>query len=492
MALRPYQQAAIDEISKHYRNGVKRVLLHMATGGGKTVVFSHVLTNSGYKGNRCIMVVRGRKLVNQASARLFREGVHHGVLMNGAWNYRPNALIQICSIDTLTARKLRPDAKLIVIDEAHMATSDSYVKFLEQYPNAFVLAVTATPYVEKSLRHIADEIVKPISMRELIDTGFLVDARYFAPSSPDLSGVKVSSSTHDYVQNDLANAMQSGTLVGDLVHHWKKLGENRPTLCFAATIGHSKNIVSQFMNAGISAEHCDADTPEAQREEIIKRLQDGITKVVSNVGIFCTGVDIPPVGCIIMARPTKSYNLYIQQAGRGTRPADGKSDFIILDHAGNVNEHGFITEEPQANLDGTKVVGAKSPKTCSQCYAVFIGFKCPACGYTRPAEDRESKELVVTDGDLQEITESPFESQVKRRIKGLETLRKDRGFKKGWVYYRIVEEYGEEIANRFIKKRVVPSWINRGAHSVSERGSSVSISDAEYSMLEVTKSEDAD
>ncbi len=487
MSLRPYQELAVTSIREHYKEGIKKVLLHLATGGGKTVVFSHILKATADKGQRCIMVVRGRKLVQQASERLFREGVQHGVMMAGHWNYRPGALIQICSIDTLTARKEYPEAKLIVIDESHQATSDSYFKFIEQYPLAYVLAVTATPYVEKSLRHIADAIIKPITMLELIQQGFLVDARYFAPSKPDLTGVKISSSTHDYAQDELAVAMQKGSLVGDLVDHWTKLSENRATLCFAVTVDHSKNIVRQFNNAGISAEHCDADTPEKEREAIIKRHAEGVTKIISNVGIFCVGIDLPYLGCVLMARATKSTNLFRQQAGRGTRPFEGKKDFIILDHAGNVHEHGFITEEPEANLDGRKITGFKQPKTCSQCYAVYIGFKCPACGYVR-IDQESNREVIHREGQLEELTESPFESKVRREIARLEAKRKIHGLKKGWVYFRIVEIYGEEIAQQFFPKRNVPLWIDRGAHGTGERSISSTFTEAQLQSMEITKS----
>lgn len=487
MSLRDYQQLSIDQIREHYRQGTKKVLLHLATGGGKTVVFSDVLRTTAYNGHRAIMVVRGRKLVDQASQRLFREGVHHGVLMSGHWNYRPSAPIQICSIDTLIARNLYPAARLIVLDEAHYCTSPGYLKFIEQYPDSFILAVTATPYVDKSLRHVAEAVVHPITMIKLIEQGFLVDARYFAPSEPDLQGVRVSSSTKDYMAEDLSQAMQKGSLVGDLVHHWKTLGQNRATLCFAATVGHSKNIVEQFREAGIRAEHCDADTPEPEREKILKRAESGETKVISNVGIFCTGVDLPFIGCIVMARPTKSYNLYIQQAGRGTRPFHGKSDFIILDHAGNVHKHGFITEEPEASLDGKPLKKTVNPKTCSQCYAVFIGFKCPSCGYTKPVEETVSREVVVTDGNLEEIIEMPFDSQVRREIERLEKRRKAIGVKKGWTYFRLVEMYGQEVADRFMPKRSTPFWVNGGAHGAGERNPGGTLSEAEHQMLEITK-----
>lgn len=457
MSLRPYQEQGVSEIREHFKNGAKKVLLHLATGGGKTVVFSYIMKRMAESGKRCTMVVRGRKLVDQASQRLFRENVYHGVMMAKHWNNQPLAPIQICSIDTLIARGLTPPSDLIVIDEAHYAISPGYHKFLENYPNALILAVTATPYVQKSLRHIAEVMVKPVTVQELIDQGFLVPPRYFAPTDPDLTDVRVSKMTGDYDQSELASVMDSGALVGDIVHHWKNLGQNRPTICFATSVEHSKNIVQQFRSAGIWAEHCDDGTKDEERVDMLTRLETGKTKIISNVGILGVGVDLPFLGCIIMARPTKSYNLYIQQAGRGTRPAPGKNDFILLDHAGNILRHGFITDEPEASLDGRAVKLEKTPKTCSSCFAVFYGFNCE-CGFVQP-EGSAKRQVVDIAGKLVEISELPEEMQILRDVKWFKEEAKKRGFKQGWAYYKIRDKWGEEIANAHFKKRQMPAWM---------------------------------
>lgn len=451
---RPYQKQALDQIRDHFKNGTKKVLLWLPTGGGKTFVFSQILKGAAEKGTHCIMVVRGRSLVEQAHERLVREGVHHGVLMNSHWNFRPTEKIQICSIDTLRSRAMKPEAKIVVIDEAHMATSPSYLEFLGQYPDAYFLPVTATPYTEKSMRHMADVIVHPASMTELANLGYLVLPRYFAPSTPDLRGVKVSSSTHDYVQDQLEQVMMGSKITGDVVSHWLKFGENRPTVCFAVSIAHSLSIMDAFNAAGVTAEHCEAGTPQHERKAMIKRLESGQTKIISNVGILCTGVDIPPLSCLIMARPTKSYNLFIQQAGRGTRPFPGKDDFLLLDHAGNVTQHGFITEEPPPCLDGTKQVRNQSPRTCDECFGVYYGTECPYCGKINVTATKE-REIEHIEGELVELTEdSPimFLNKLKR-------IQKEKGYKRGWIYHKLVDRYGEEIAQKLFPKRNVPDWV---------------------------------
>lgn len=451
MELRPYQSSGIESLRLQFKRGLKKGLLHLATGAGKTHCFSYMMIEAMQKGKRCLMVVRGRKLVDQASKRLFREGVTHGVLMAGHWNYRPMAPIQIASIDTLIARRLRPKADLIVIDECHQAISQGYKVFLEDYPEAYVVAVTATPYSHKSMRHIADFMVHPISVQELIDMGYLVPPRYFAPSNPNLSGIKVSRSTGDYMADQLAELMDKSAITGDIVEHWKRLGEGRPTLCFAVNIEHSKHLAEQFVKSGVRAVHCDADTPEVKRDEIIHQLEKREIDLITNVGIFCTGVDIPPIGCIIMARPTKSYNLYIQQAGRGTRPYAGKRDFILLDHAGNVCRHGFLTDEPEPNLDGIKsepTVEGPKPRTCKECFAITVNFPCPICQWEPPTVSR-SASIDHVPGELTELPPgpSPLERYQCERFCELEIEKCLRVGASLWkAFYKTRDQFGDPAA----------------------------------------------
>jgi hypothetical protein len=117
MKLRPYQEKALDEIRAHYGNGVKKVLLKLATGGGKTLCFCTILKSVHAKGLKGIMVVRGKALVDQASDRLSRENVPHGVHMANHWRRMPDEPIQVCSVDTLFRRKIVPKAHLVVVDE---------------------------------------------------------------------------------------------------------------------------------------------------------------------------------------------------------------------------------------------------------------------------------------------------------------------------------------------------------------------------------------
>lgn len=449
---RDYQKKSIELIKSEFMMGHKKVLLWLATGAGKTFTFCDMVKTASNKGKRSIIVVRGRKLVDQASKRLFREHVPHGVLMNGHWNYRPQMPVQVVSIDTAISRNLKPEADLIIIDEVHLFGIDSKAsQFIAQYDNAFVIGVTATPWVPKGLIHLADTVVHPISMQELIDQGYLCDFRYFAPSEPDLTGVKISSSTKDYVNNQLEDAMVAGQLTGKIIDHWKKIAPDMPTLLFAVNIHHSKILTEKFRAAGIAAEHCDADTPDAEREEIIFRLESGQTKIICNVGIFCTGVDIPCLRAIIMARPTMSLNLFIQQAGRGTRVFPGKEKCILLDHAGNIVRHGFPTEESEVDLSGSQSsTHIRKSKICKNCFCVYRGTICPECGVEPP--EREMALIEESEAELKEIKKRE-RNPIEQFIIDLEKQRKKSKYKKGWTWHKLVDRFGFEECKPYL-----PLW----------------------------------
>lgn len=459
--LRPYQDAAIDHIRSSWIGGDRKVLLKLATGAGKTVIFCEIIKRAVANGKRVAMITRGRQLVDQASKRLFRENVTHGVLMADHWNRNALARVQVCSVDTMISRGDFPPAGLIVIDEAHLFTSVTSKQVVNHYANAgaFVLAVTATPYTKESLTHLADCVVSPIGINELIQQGYLVPSRAFLPKNPDLSGITMVKG--DYHKGELEERMSH--LVGDLVTHWKQFAENRPSLLFAVNIKHSQEIVAQFKRSGVKAEHMEGNHSFAEREAAIERLRTGQIQILSNVGIFCTGVDIPFLGCVVMARPTKSYNLHIQQIGRGTRtcPEVGKKDFILLDHAGNTFRHGFITMEPEVHLEGRKRE-IKIPKmtVCPKCFIAVSGSVCTLCGdKLRFKSSGGGVEVEIDrDGILEEARGLPKEVEISLFKKQCDETRRRRGYKWQWVYYRIKDEYGEGVADRLYPKFKNQPW----------------------------------
>ncbi len=457
--LRDYQLKALDEVREHFRRGVRKILIHMATGGGKTATFCEILKGAHEKGTPALVVVRGRKLISQAAERLRREGVPFGIIMSGASeNVFEN--IRVCSIDTLHRRRQVPNASLIVIDEAHQTSGDGYKWFLAQYPNALILGVTATPHLKRGMRHVADVVVRPITASELTEQGYLVPLRYWTPETPDLAGVATTG--EDYNQKELGKAMRKAALSGNIVQTYKEKGNGRRAVLFAVDIEHSRQLCAQFNAEGIRAEHIDASDADGDRDAAIERLTQGRIQILANVGVLTTGVDIPPVELIIMARPTKSYNLWIQMIGRGTRPCPEteKTDCHVFDHAGNVALHGLLEQERECNLDGRPPGEAPKVKQCQACFAWcghFAG-SCPSCGapfeeQKKPERNKETDEAA----QLHLYALPAWEEELDRLVK----MGKAAGYKPGFVYHRMKNMYGDEIAKQAWKslRRKEPQWV---------------------------------
>lgn len=459
---RHYQIQAINDIYGHWRDNKRKVLLHLDTGAGKTVIFCKIIKDALSKGASVLLVVRGRKLIDQASERLEREGVDHGILMAGR---KPKkSICQVASIDTLIARDLMPPADLIVIDEAHLATSHGYTTLIEQYKSAKILAVTATPYGRAPLAHLADVVVRPTSFLELVKSGFLVAPRYVAPTHYDLSSITVTKG--DYNNKQLAEFMDDNTIYGDIIDSWKKYGNNKPTLIFCTSVGHARELSDRLNGAGIGSKHVEANTPEVQRQQIIDDFKQGNIKVITNVGIMGTGVDIPEIETIVMARPTKSENLYIQQAGRGTRPYPNKKEFTIIDHGNNVLRHGFIEIEREANLDKKKRApreGAAPVKTCTSCFGVCAAAckECPNCGHEFDVDFAPA----VDHATMMELQLNPLHRQICAEIADLMQTRRERKYHRWWVLWQIEEKYGAEIGKQYLPKL----WQQRRSFKIGER-----------------------
>src|SRR6476620_1984786 len=174
---------------------------------------------------------------------------------------------------------------------------------------------------------------------DLIAQGYLVRTHVYAPVNPDLKGVRTVAG--DYVESQLAERMDTDRLVGGIIEHWHKFGKRRRTVCFAVSVGHSIHIRDEFLKSGVRAEHIDGSTPKAERDAALERLASGEIEVVTNCMVLTEGWDMPAIGCLILARPTRQLGLYRQMVGRGLRPAPEKTDCIVIDHSGATYRLGF-------------------------------------------------------------------------------------------------------------------------------------------------------
>jgi DNA repair protein RadD len=259
--------------------------------------------------------------------------------------------------------------------------------------------------------------------------------------------------------------MDKAEITGDIVEHWLRLADRRPTIAFCCNVGHSKHVCDQLRLSGILAEHLNANTPADERKAILAGLAKGEVEVVTNCGILTEGFDAPNVGCVIMARPTKSTVLFRQMMGRGLRAAPGKDHCLVLDHSGAVFRHGFaedrvawtLHEDRRADVPAQAARAASRALTlcaCPECSAVRLeGQPCSACGW-RPQPKPQAVEVAT--GELIQINRSrrtnPSQwtpekrDQFHRELLGIAA---ERGYKPGWASHKFKERFGDWPANRF-------------------------------------------
>lgn len=461
--LRSYQQQGVDDMRKLVNAGARRLLLTMPTGGGKTVLASCIIDAAQTFKRRVLFIAHRIELINQTAIQLARFGITDiGVIKGTDKRSNPDAPVQVASIDTLRNRSLGdwvPD--IIIIDEAHRALADSYRVLFTQYPDALHIGLTATPFRtdNQGLGELYQQLVVCAKPSQLIEDGFILDPRIFAgPLAPDITSVEYSAMANDFHNGQLGSAMMKRQLVGNIVEEWVKRANGRRTVCFAVNVEHSKMIVDEFYHACVRAAHIDGNTPADERSQILLRLEKGELQVVSNCDVLSEGWDQPSVKCAILARPTASVRLHLQQCGRILRPyypsgASPDSESIgalILDHAGNCARHGLPQDDRVFDLQtGSKKSNQNSPavRVCEKCYAIFSGLvrTCPECGHTLPVQ--ETKQITHDETvELVELKQKPITTEAERErlffLKEVEKARKS-GMKPGAAGFRFKEKFSK-------------------------------------------------
>jgi len=401
--LRDYQDKAVGDCFEYASDQPSgRLLLVCPPGGGKTIITGAFLLHAVVDGGMTALVAAHRReIVEQHYKHLVHEaGVHEelvGVIMSMDRRVRPNAPIQIASVDTLRGRD-KPPADVVVTDEAHRDAADSRRALRTLYSDAFRLGVTASPcrMDGRGLGEDYDKMIVAAQYGQLIDGGWIVAPRVFTvPTTfqPDLTGVRVVRG--DYESRALSRAMLARGLVGNIVDHWKARAAGMSTVIFAVSIEHSHQIVKAFQRAGIRVRHLDQRTPRQERQQYLEEFERGDVQILSCVNILSEGWDSPRCKCVVMARPTRSLNLHLQQSGRCMRPWEGLTP-LILDHAGNALRPAlnlpYLDREWKLTPDRMVTAedqGLPPAKCCEVCQAVIHAgcTTCTECGADLPRAD---------------------------------------------------------------------------------------------------------
>lgn len=419
---------------------------------GKTVVMAEIARRTTANNNRVMFLIHRKEVLDQAIKTFNEQGVNPDLLTAGM-------------VQTLTRRvnKLAVP-NVILVDEAHHALAKSYQRILKQFPKAIVLLFTATPHRtgRTQLDQIADDIIVGQSIHELTDKGFLAPFRYFQPPNDFDSKLLKRSSTGDFTNESMQEAM-STKIFGHIVKQYKRIANGMQAVVYTYSVDSAIKIAKEFNSEGISAVEVDGTTPKEKRDLAVQKFREQEIKILVNVNLFTEGVDLPNVDCVIMARPTASLALYLQFSMRCLNPRKGKTA-IIIDHANNFKTFGY----PDDDRDWKQAIKSGKQKnkslltdsgisiiTCDYCFAVVKASevkdgKCPICG--KPIKVHEAKP--VSDVDLVEATKERqrlIKEIVKKKLlkevanktvselhslKELQAYAKLHGYKPGWAWFQ--------------------------------------------------------
>lgn len=342
MQLRDYQEEARTNIQQEWDKGVKKTLLVLPTGCGKTIVFSKVIEDRVKLGERVLVLAHRSELLEQAADKLEKStGLKTATekaqeTSIGSW-YR----VVVGSVQTMMREKrlsqFPPDFfDTIIIDEAHHCISESYQKVLRHFPDANVLGVTATPDRGdmKNLGTVFDSLAFEYTLPKAIKNGYLSPIKAITiPLKLDLSAV--SQQAGDFKMSDLGTALDP--YLEQIADEMLRVASDRKIVVFLPLVKTSQKFTEILNAKGFRAAEVNGESKD--RAEILADFDEGKYNVLCNSMLLTEGWDCPSVDCVVVLRPTKVRALYSQMVGRGTRLHPGKDHLLLLDFLWHTSRH---------------------------------------------------------------------------------------------------------------------------------------------------------
>jgi ATP-dependent helicase IRC3 len=389
LQLRDYQQECIDAVLSHVDAGHRRMGVSLATGSGKTVIFTQLISRLLHPSRpkhatRTLILAHRTELVQQAHAHCRRNYPEATIEVEmAALKASGEADITVASIHSIASgdriQKFDPRAyKLILIDEAHHAVAPRYLSTLDHFgvldmtvgdpdDKPIVVGVSATLSRNDGLAlgKVLDYIVYHRDYVDMIESNWLCPVKFTTvQTNVDLSRVRATGG--DFAIGELAAAVNTDTANEITVRSWmEKARDRESTIVFCVDIAHVNEITAKFRGYGIDARPVTSYTSTQERKERLDGFRAKQFPVLVNCGVFTEGTDIPNIDCVLLARPTKSRNLLVQMIGRGMRLHKDKKDCHVIDMVGSV-ERGVVTVptllglDPDEILDGESIDGAKA------------------------------------------------------------------------------------------------------------------------------------
>nr|DAH58558.1 MAG TPA: Chromatin remodeling complex ATPase [Caudoviricetes sp.] len=447
LVLRNYQNIIINSCRDAFKNGYKKLCCVLPCGAGKTAIFCYLAYLNTIKkpDNRVLILLHRKELLKQTedAFKSFQINTDHIVI----------AMIQ--SFKNTLKTELKPYS-LIIIDECHHATSNSFKAVLTTYGKTSLVGFTATParLDGKPLGAIFDRLIIGVDYSYLIQNKYLVDYDYYSPDlNFDFSKWKLKSGDFDMVDNALH--LDKKAIYGDIL---KYIDLSKKTIIYSPTVDYSKKLeaqINEHFNARISAEF-NGMTPQNERNRIIDDFKNGKIKILINVDLIGEGFNVPSCDCVFLLRATQSLTLFIQQSGRALRadPSNPSKRASIFDFVGNIYRFGFPDAPRAWSLSSTiknthkheTVHDSLLIKTCPQCLRSFTPAQmlpnrlCPFCNAPLPLNVREiqiqqKKELALI--KKSQLIENRRQCGHCRSFQQLKKLGEEKGYAHPaqWAYY---------------------------------------------------------
>ncbi|KAL5594669.1 uncharacterized protein BROUX77_008016 [Berkeleyomyces rouxiae] len=375
--LRAYQKECIEAVTSAIAQGKKRLGVSLATGGGKTVVFTQLISRVAPLSSRAtktLILAHRRELVHQAAIHC-SAAYPDSLVEIEMGNQRASGMadITVASMQSIISQdrllKFNPhDYKLVLVDEAHHIVSAGYQAVLEHFglrdtpapdaqtPTLVGVSATFSRFDGLRLGAAIDEIVYHRDYVTMIGEKWLSDVVFTSVSSHvDLASVRAARNG-DFATAELSSAVNTVEANELVVRTWLSLAaERRSTLVFCVDVAHVFALADEFVARGVAARVVTGTTPAAERAATLDAFRTGAFPVLVNCGVFTEGTDIPNIDCVLLTRPTRSRNLLVQMIGRGMRLFPGKKDCHVIDMVASLDT-GITTVATLLGLDPSEML----------------------------------------------------------------------------------------------------------------------------------------
>ncbi len=337
MKLRYYQEEADKAIIAELIAGNNPLLL-MATGTGKTVVFTTTAKRCVEFGMKVLILAHTEELVDQAIEKSHMVTGIYPDKEKAQHKASRSSQIVVGSVQTMQGKRLekwpRDHFQLIIIDESHHSVAQTYQNIIKYFTKYSLLGVTATGdrADDKELSTVFNSIAYEYPLQKAIKEGYLAKIIGYRVKDLDIDLTELRVSGKDYTDKQLGEVMMKYIIpLGNSIN---KITADKKTMIFMPDVKSAAVMAEQLQRVGLDADYLSGDRRQ-ERGNILYKFKTGQTSHLVSCNILLEGFDEPTVEAIVVCRPTASRPLYCQLVGRGTRLSEGKESLLLVEFTYN-------------------------------------------------------------------------------------------------------------------------------------------------------------